>query len=126
MADEDPFDAIRQMAAGYCLARSLHVAANMAIADQLDETSRSAAELAAAVGAHPDALDRMFGLPPFWATFAELEQSVRSGQPMGDQVISGGIWGYLARCRVRGDPEGDPGRGATGGYTDGHRGNGSR
>ncbi|MCE7901745.1 MAG: hypothetical protein DYH20_03590 [Gammaproteobacteria bacterium PRO9] len=137
MADEDPFDALRQMAAGYCLARSLHVAANMAIADQLDETPRSAVELAAAVGAHPDALDRMlrllashgvfeacdgrfrhstlsrmlrtdhprslrnyvrmFGLPPFWATFAELEQSVRSGQPMGDQVISGGIWGYLAR-----------------------------
>ena len=39
---------------------------------------------------------RMFGLPPFWATFGEMEQSVRTGLPAGDKVISGGLWAYLA------------------------------
>ncbi len=40
---------------------------------------------------------RMFGLPPFWAAFGELEQSVRTGQQVGDKVTAGGLWAYLAQ-----------------------------
>ena len=40
---------------------------------------------------------RMFGLPPFWATFGELEQSVRTGRPVGDKVAPGGLWAYFAQ-----------------------------
>jgi len=40
---------------------------------------------------------RMFGLPPFWATFGELEQSVRTGLQVGDKVTPGGLWAYFAQ-----------------------------
>ena len=136
MNEPNPFESLRQMAAGYCLSRGLHVVANLAVADQLDETPRTAAELAVAVGAHPEALGRilrllaahgvfeasegkyrhsatsrmlrtdhpqsmrdyvrMFGLSPFWATFGEMEQSVRTGRPAGENVIAGGLWAYFA------------------------------
>ena len=134
--EADPFETLRQIAGGYCLSRSLHVVAQLAVADHLDETPRTAAELAPLVGADPEALHRvlrllsahgvfeacdgkyrhspasrmlrtdhpqsmrdyvrMFGLSPFWATFGEMEQSVRSGLPAGEKVISGGLWAYFA------------------------------
>ena len=136
MVESNPFETLRQMAAGYCVSRGLHVVADLAVADHLDETPRTAAELGAAVGAHPDALDRvlrllsahgvfegcdggfrhspasrmlrtdhprsmrnyvrMFGLPPFWASFGAMDQSVRTGLPAGDQVVAGGLFGYFA------------------------------
>lgn len=137
MTDQNPFDALRGIAAGYCVARSLHAVANLAVADHLGDVPLTAAELAAATGTHPDALDRvlrllsahgvfearggkfshsplsrmlraddprsmrnyvrMFGLPPFWTTFGEMEQAVRTGLPAGDKVVDGGLWAYLAR-----------------------------
>jgi hypothetical protein len=51
-------------------------------------------------GDHPRSMRdyvRMFGLPPFWATFGELEHSVRSGLPAGEKVIPGGLWAYFAQ-----------------------------
>jgi hypothetical protein len=137
MTEPNPFETLRQVAAGYCLSRGLHVVANLAIADQLNETPRTAAELAVSVGAHPEALGRvlrllsahgvfescdgrfrhspasrmlrtdhpqsmrdyvrMWGLPPFWASFGEMEQSVRTGLSVGDKVIPGGLWAYVAQ-----------------------------
>ncbi len=136
MIEPSPFETLRQIAGGYCLSRGLHVVANLAVADKLDETPRTAAELAMSVGAHPEALGRvlrllsahgvfesrdgkfrhspasrmlrtdhpqsmrdyvrMFGLPPFWAAFGEMEQSVRTGLPAGDKISAGGLWAYLA------------------------------
>jgi hypothetical protein len=135
----NPYETLREIAGGYCLSRGLHVVANLGVADELDETPRTAAELAASVGAHPEALSRvlrllaahgvfescdgkfrhspasrmlrgdhpqsmrdyvrMFGLPPFWATF-EMEHSVRTGLPAGEKVSPGGLWAYFAQ-----DPE---------------------
>jgi len=136
VTEPNPFETLRQMAAGYGLSRALHVVANLAVADKLDETPRTAAELAVSAGAHPEALGRvlrllsahgifelddgklkhspasrmlrtdhpqsmrdyvrMFGLSPFWDTFEQMEQSVRTGLPAGEKVISGGLWAYLA------------------------------
>ena len=63
MVDEsNPFDRLQQMAAGYCLPRCLHVVADLGVADALDETPRTAADLGASVGAHPDALGRVLRL----------------------------------------------------------------
>ncbi len=62
MTDPNPFHTLRQIAGGYCLPRCLHVVADLAVADVLDETPRTAADLAAAVGAHPDALSRVLRL----------------------------------------------------------------
>ena len=58
----NPFDTLLQMAGGYCLPRCLHVVADLGVADALDETPRTASDLAASVGAHPDALSRVLRL----------------------------------------------------------------
>jgi hypothetical protein len=50
------------MAGGYALSRCLHVVADLGVADALDETPRTAADLAAQVGAHSDALHRVLRL----------------------------------------------------------------
>ena len=61
-AQPNPFDTLQQMAAGYCLPRCLHMVANLGVADALDETPRTASDLAASVGAHPGALGRVLRL----------------------------------------------------------------
>lgn len=38
MIESNPFETLREIAGGYCLSRSLHVVANLAVADKLDET----------------------------------------------------------------------------------------
>jgi hypothetical protein len=51
-----------EISAGYWLPRALHVVADLAVADALDEEPRSAEYLAAEVGANTDALDRVLRL----------------------------------------------------------------
>src|SRR5918998_2382933 len=60
--EPNPFATLTQIAGGYCLPRCLHVVADLGVADALDETPRTAADLAASVGAHPDALGRVLRL----------------------------------------------------------------
>lgn len=56
-------DTLTQMVGGYCVARCLHAVVRFGVADQLEKDHpRTAAELAAAVGANPDALYRMMRL----------------------------------------------------------------
>ncbi len=60
--ETNPFATVIQIAGGYCLPRSLHVVADLGVADALDETPRNATGLAESVGAQPDALDRVLRL----------------------------------------------------------------
>ena len=60
--EPNPVLSIFQIAGGYCLSRCLHVVADLGIADALDGTPQTAADLAAAVGANPDALGRALRL----------------------------------------------------------------
>ena len=60
--ETNPFASLTQIAGGYCLARSLHVVADLGVADALDETPRTPADLAASVSAHPEALSRVLRL----------------------------------------------------------------
>ncbi len=62
MVETNPFVTVQVIAGGYCLPRCLHVVADLGVADALGETPRTAAELAASVGAHPDALSRVLRL----------------------------------------------------------------
>src|SRR5204862_5284029 len=50
------------LAGAYALPRCLHVVADLGVADALGETPRTAADLAAAVSADPDALGRVLRL----------------------------------------------------------------
>ena len=62
MVETNPFATITQLAGGYCLPRCLHVVADLGVADALDETPQTATDLAASVGAHPEALCRILRL----------------------------------------------------------------
>ncbi len=62
MTELTPFDTVLRMAGGYCLPRCLHVIAQLGVADALEETPKTAADLAGATGAHPDALGRVLRL----------------------------------------------------------------
>lgn len=62
MVETNPFATVQQVAGGYCLPRCLHIVADLGVADALDETPRTAAALAASVGAHPNALSRVLRL----------------------------------------------------------------
>lgn len=59
MSAPNPVATVLHIAGGYCLPRCMHIAADLGVADALDDTPRSAADLAAAVGAHPEALARI-------------------------------------------------------------------
>lgn len=60
--EHNPVSNLLQIAGGFCLSRCLHVVADLGVADALDDSPRLAADLAAAVGAHPDALGRALRL----------------------------------------------------------------
>jgi len=62
MNELNPFSTLQLIAGGYCLPRCLHVVADLGVADALAEVPLSAADLAEAVGAHPDALGRVLRL----------------------------------------------------------------
>ncbi len=50
MIEPNPFYTLIQIAGGYSLPRCLHVVADLGVADVLDETPRTPADLAASVG----------------------------------------------------------------------------
>jgi hypothetical protein len=60
--DANPISSILQIAGGYALSRCLHVVADLGVADALNDTPRTAADLAASVGADGDALGRALRL----------------------------------------------------------------
>lgn len=72
MNEIDPFNTIRNIAGGYCLSRSLHVLAELDVAEALADIPRSAAELAKSCGADPDALHRVLRLASAHGVF-EME-----------------------------------------------------
>lgn len=73
----DPFETLRQLSAGYCLSRSLHVLAELNVADALGETPQSAVELAKVVGANPDALLRVLRLASAHGVFEQQGEIFR-------------------------------------------------
>jgi hypothetical protein len=62
MNEKNPFETLRQISGGYCLARAVHVLAELNVADALGETAQSATQLAGAVGADAEALSRILRL----------------------------------------------------------------
>jgi len=60
--DVSPVQILLDLARSYALPRCLHVAADLGVADAVNETPRTAADLATAVSADADALDRVLRL----------------------------------------------------------------
>ena len=69
MAEPNPFESLRQIYSGYAASRALHIVADLGVADVLDDSPRSAADLAKSVGADPEALDRVLRLLSSYGVF---------------------------------------------------------
>ena len=69
-APPPPHDLLKDMATGWVLTRGLHVVADLGVADALGDAPMSAAGLAAAAGAHPQALERTLRLLGAHGVFA--------------------------------------------------------
>ncbi len=77
MREPNPFEMLQQIVGGYCLPRCLHVVADLGVADMLDETPRTATELAASVSAQPDALGRVLRLLAAHGVFEMEDETFR-------------------------------------------------
>lgn len=85
-----PIQRIIEIAGGYALPRCMHVVADLGVADHIAESPRTAAELAAAVGADADALGRVMQLLAAHGVFearsggfahSEVSRFLRSDHP---------------------------------------------
>jgi len=79
--DANPVQTLLRISGGYCLPRCLHVVADLGVADALDDSPRTAEELARAVGAHPDALGRVLRLLAAHGVFEAAEGERFSHSP---------------------------------------------
>jgi hypothetical protein len=60
--EADPLDTLIRMAGGYCVNRSLHVVADIGVADALGDVPQTAEKLAQETGCNADALGRVLSL----------------------------------------------------------------
>ena len=77
MVEPNPFESLRQIYSGYAASRALHVIADLGVADALDESPRSATELAKSVGADPEALGRVLRLLSSYGVFEAVGDGYR-------------------------------------------------
>lgn len=88
--NSEAFDLVRQLAASQYLVRSLHVVAELGVADHLADAPRTAADLARQVEADPEALGRLlrllssrgiFHLENGWVTHTDASRLLGSSHP---------------------------------------------
>ena len=60
--DMKAFDLVQQLPASHYLVRSLHVVAELGVADAVDDAGTPVADVAASAGADPDALAQVLRL----------------------------------------------------------------
>jgi hypothetical protein len=71
MKEMNAFDTLRHISGGYCLARAVHVLAELNVADALADAAQSTVQLAEAVGADADALSRVLRLASAHGVFEQ-------------------------------------------------------
>lgn len=75
---------LKEIIYGFCLSQCLHVAARLGIADNLEDGSKSSAELADLTGSHPAALRRILRALASIGIFSEDEDDCFSLTPLAD------------------------------------------
>jgi O-methyltransferase domain/Dimerisation domain len=83
-SSERPSQALRRLVNGYQVSQAIHVAATLGIADLLADGPRASDDLAAATGAHPQALYRLLRALASVGVFHEEEGRRFSLTPLGD------------------------------------------
>jgi O-methyltransferase domain/Dimerisation domain len=127
--NQSPKETLLGMALGYMLARAVHVAAEMGIADLLSDGPKRVEELAQATGARPPSLYRLLRALAGNGIFAEdssgrfeltppaewlrsdipgsLRDAVRLAGDITGESKWWNMWSDLQRCVMTGDPEWD-------------------
>ena len=127
--NQSPQELLLGMALGYMLARAVHVAAEMGIADLLSDGPKRVEDLAQATGARPQSLYRLLRALAGNGIFAEdssgrfeltppaaflcsgIPGSLRDAVRLAGDITGEGkwwnLWGDLQRCVMTGDPEWD-------------------
>lgn len=118
-----PVEVVMNMALGYLVSRSLHVATELGIADLVKDDPQNAASLAANTGAQPQALQRLLRTLAAHGVFAEDERgrfaitpaaallqqgALRDGVLLCGEVTGDGSWwnavGALRHSVMTGEP----------------------
>jgi hypothetical protein len=81
-----PAGVLYQLSIGHYMARALHLAAKLGLADQLAAGPRAASELAEAIGCDADALRRVLRLLASAGVFSEREDGRFALTPIGDAL----------------------------------------
>jgi hypothetical protein len=103
-AAASPVETVMNLALGYLVSRSLHVATELRIADHLGAGAASAEDLAPRVGADPAALRRLLRTLAAHGVFEEDAQGRFANTPAAALLQSGVIRdGVLLCCEVTGD-----------------------
>jgi SAM-dependent methyltransferase len=82
-AETHPRHALAQLLVGNQLQQAIYVAARLGIADHLAQQERSSEELAARVGAHPRALQRLMRVLVSFRVFAQSQSGAFAIAPIG-------------------------------------------
>ncbi len=85
---QSPQELLMGLALGYMLARAVHVAADMGLADLLRDGPRTINELAGATGAQPQSLFRLMRMLAANGIFAEDQPGRFDLTPAGSLAIS--------------------------------------
>jgi len=89
MSDGNPAGDLMRLVNGYQVSQAIHVAATLGIADRLKDGPRSAADLAAATGAHAGSLYRLLRALAAVGVFREDDNQRFALTPMGDCLRAG-------------------------------------
>src|ERR1700704_2521527 len=90
---KSPFDTLMEVSTGFVLPRTLHVIAELGIADALEETPRNAEALAAATGTNAEALNRALRVLSAHGIFAG-QGGVYAHTPTS-RLLRSGIFGSI-------------------------------
>lgn len=104
MATTNPVEVVLNMALGYLVSRSLHVATEMRIADLLKDGPKTIEELAARTAAQPQSLQRLLRALAAQGIFAEDEQGRFMNTPASALLQQGVMRDGVLLCgEVTGD-----------------------
>lgn len=99
-----PVETVVGLALGYLVSRSLHVAAELGIADLVEDGPKTVEELAAATGAHRDSLYRLLRALAAQGVFAEDERGRFATTPAAALLRRGALRDGVLLCgEVAGD-----------------------
>ena len=102
--DVSPAVALRHLCTGFWIAKAVAVAAELGIADHLTHGSKTAAELAQRVGAHPGALYRLLRGIAGVGVFAEDAQGYFSMTPLAALLLTDHPQSWRAAAMLNGVP----------------------